>query len=297
MRVSANRDDGQAVLGHARGTREIFADAPNRSDQVLGDFWVIAAQREFEFHLVRDDVALGAAVNRADGDDRGYTGFDLARDDGLKGEHDFRGEDDRILCVVRTRTMATVATHENVERVHVGIGRTARVADVAGGEAGPGVEREGVVGARETGIESVAQHRLGAGANFFGGLSDKDERAAPALAQASEQAGSTDEPGDVRIVRAGVHRGLILAGEIFHDGVRSVGQTGGLLDWECIHVGAQEHGGASAVFEYADDAGVADFFRYVEAERAQFLCDERGGVDLHERQLGVRMEVFVDRFE
>ena len=262
-----------------------------------GDGIVVGAEGELEFHFVGDDVAFGAAVKRTDGDDGGGAGLEFAADDGLEREDDFAGEDDGVLGGVRPRAVAADAADEDVDGIDIGGDGARHVGDGAGREASPDVHADDVVGYGKTREESVGDHGERAGADFFGGLGDQDEGAGPTIAESGEHARGAEEGGDMGVVGAGVHRGGVFAGEVFYGGFAGVGHAGFFQEREGIHVLADEHGFTGAVFQDADDAGVADVFGDLEAEGAELFGDEGGGARLHERELGVGVEIFIDGFE
>jgi len=65
--VLVDGDDRHEVVGDAGGDGFAAADAFDGVDGVAADLVGIRAERELQFHLVRDDVVLGAAVDGADG--------------------------------------------------------------------------------------------------------------------------------------------------------------------------------------------------------------------------------------
>ena len=75
-------------------------------DQLVADLGSEGAEGELEPDLVGDDVVLGPAVDRADGDDRRVERVDLAADDRLEVEHRQGGQDDRVDRPVRRRPVA-----------------------------------------------------------------------------------------------------------------------------------------------------------------------------------------------
>ena len=89
----------------------------------------------------------------------------------------------------------------------------------------------------------------------------------------------------VNIMTAGVHDMDFFAFVIFGDDFARIRQTGFLLHWQCIEIGAHKHGRPVAVLHHADNAvtfqvGVfvfAQIFGDLAAGRVQFLCDDRRG--------------------
>ena len=287
-------DDRQAVGGHARGLGEVERDALDRGDEMIRHGLVVGAKREFELHLVGDDVAAGAAVDGADGDDRRSAGLELSADDRLEHRRDFSGEHDRVARGVRPRTVAAVAAHEDIHGVDVGVGGSLDAVELAGRQIRESMQGDHVVGAREAREESVHEHGARAAHGFLRVLADEHRRAGPAVLQRRHHARRADETGDVRVVRAGVHDRVFAPGDILADHGARVGQAGFLLDRERIHVGADEHRRAGAVFHHAHDAEAADLLGDFAADGAQFLGDDPGGAHLGERELRVQVEVLVD---
>jgi hypothetical protein len=101
----------------------------------------------------------------------------------------------------------------------------------------------------------------------------------------------------VHVVPARVHRRLVAALEILDHRGAGVGNAGRFLQRQRVHVGAEEHRGPRPVAEHAHHPQAAHFLRDVDTERAQLLGDQRRRLHLHERQLRMRVEVFVDDAE
>src|SRR5204863_153776 len=75
-------------------------DALDGFEHLFAHLVLVGADGELEGDLVGDDVVLGAAVDRADGDDDAVGGFDLAAGDGLEVHDRLGGDDDRVFGVV-----------------------------------------------------------------------------------------------------------------------------------------------------------------------------------------------------
>ena len=58
-------DDGRAILRNAGGHRDSLRDAFDGSQNVLAHFFSVSANRKLQGDFIRNDVAFGAAVNRA----------------------------------------------------------------------------------------------------------------------------------------------------------------------------------------------------------------------------------------
>ena len=81
------------------------------------------------------------------------------------------------------RTVTADTAHENIHRVDPGEECAFSVADFARRQLGIGMQGQRIIGFRETGIETVRQHRARPGDNFLGGLADQLERATPMIFQ------------------------------------------------------------------------------------------------------------------
>ncbi len=155
-------------------------------------------------------------------------------------------------------------------------------------------------GRAEALVEVIGEHGLGAVDGLFGGLADDHEGAVPELAVGGEGLRGAEEDGGVDVVSAGVHDADLLAGCVFGEDVRGVGDAGLFDDGEGVHVAAHEEGGAGAVFEDADDAegvgavGVeADVVGDGVAGLAEGVGEQGRGLLLVVGELGVAVELLV----
>src|SRR6185437_824023 len=92
----------------------------NRVFDVLADFVAIAADGDLQMALVADDVVLGAAVDRADGDDGRVGRLDLAADDRLQIEDELSAHDDGVDRGVRIGPVAAAADERDIAAIDVG---------------------------------------------------------------------------------------------------------------------------------------------------------------------------------
>lgn len=153
------------------------------------------------------------------------------------------------------------------------------------------MEGQGVVRLGEAGVEAVVDHGAGAEDPLLGRLGDQDQGAGPVGLARRQLAGRADQGGDVHVVAAGVHDGLLGPVGIDLTGGRGVGQAGVFQQRKAVHVGADHDGGPVAVLQHRDDARAADAGGDLIAEGAQFLRHAGGGLDLHARQFGVAVEM------
>ena len=261
---------------------------------MTADGFRVGAEREGEFYLVGDDVGFGAAVDGADGDDGGIERARLAADDRLERGDDAGGEDDRVFGGVRVSAVAAGAAHGDFGGVDVGPVETLEDADGASGQRRAVVDGEGEVGLGKFLIEAFLEHGAGADAAFLGGLADEEDGARPTVAVGGELASGAGEDRHVQIVTAGLHDGDVFAREIGDARGAGVGDAGFFQDGQAVEIRANKQRGAGAVFEDADDAVTAKFFRDFETDSAEFGGEFGGGFFLHERELGVGVEVGVE---
>src|SRR5262249_38751999 len=69
--VLEDSDDGHAIVWDSGGNGDALRGALDAVDDDLADLFAIGAGGQLHLDLVRDDVALRAAVNLTDGDDGG----------------------------------------------------------------------------------------------------------------------------------------------------------------------------------------------------------------------------------
>src|ERR1700679_135710 len=126
--------DGCDLLGCQTGGHLLQA-----GDDGLTGFVAEGAGGEFELYFVGDDVALGAAVDVADGYDGGVLRVFLAADDGLNLRDVESGESDGVATELGHRSVAADAVNDDVDGGGAGHGG-------AGAEgAFPGGQRVGIL--------------------------------------------------------------------------------------------------------------------------------------------------------
>lgn len=243
---------------------------------------------EGEFGGVRGDVAALAGPHRTHGEHGLFGGGTRVGRHRLEAEHGGGGHQDRVDGEVRGGRVAAPAVEGDVGRDaarHEGSpGR--RVGDGAGGERGGVLGEDRVRGAEPLVQAAVLQHRPGPAQRLLGGLAHHEERAAPAVPVPGEEGHRPGHRRDVQVVAAGVHGP--------GDGAR-VRQAGGLGDGERVELGAQEHGGAGAVAQDADEAvAAADRPGDREAVVGQAGGEEVRGAVLVAGEFGVGVQVQVE---
>src|SRR5947209_19630937 len=97
-------------------------------------------------NVVRNDVVLGAAVDGADGYDRGIEGRIFAADNRLNCEDEFGGEHDGIFADFGARAVGAAAANGDINGGGTGERVAGRGGDFAGFEFRAVVEGESIVG-------------------------------------------------------------------------------------------------------------------------------------------------------
>ncbi len=130
------------------------------------------------------------------------------------------------------------------------------------------------------------------GRAFFGGLEDKDYRAAQLLAHLRQHFGHAHEDRYVAIVAAGVHHAYFVA-VVFGFSFGSKGKVCLFGDGQAVHIGSQGHYGAGqAAFEHAYYAGFAYAFAHlVEFQAFEVFGDDFSGAELPVGQLGKLVQI------
>src|SRR5271169_1713033 len=157
-----NHDDWRPIRGHAAGQGNSFSSALEVSKDLFLDAIVEGANGEIHLDLVGNDVALGSAMNRADGDYGRSLWGNLAADDRLDRHDVFGRHHHRVFACLRPRPMRTDATHGHIHGVRGGQRGAGDDADVAGFERGVVMQSDSVIGPAKAGVETVAEHGAGA---------------------------------------------------------------------------------------------------------------------------------------
>ena len=172
---------------------------------------------------------------------------------------------------------------------------TDAVADIAMGE-GAVMQGEADIGLRKAREQAVGQHRLGAGDLFLGRLGDEHQRALPLVLQADQRLRRADPARHVDVVAAAMSDEVSRPFQICLV-VAGIGQAGLFLHRQRVELGAHHDGRSSAVLVDRDQPGLADFLGDLEADRAHLGGELGGGLLLLEGDLGMGVDVLVERVE
>src|SRR4051812_166482 len=103
-------------VGLLRGTRSLgfgLCNALDGCQHMLANFGFVAAYREPELGVVRNDVVLGAGLNVSDRQNGDFTRFYLAGNDGLKRDDKPRRDHDWINRTVGHGAVSALAIDRN----------------------------------------------------------------------------------------------------------------------------------------------------------------------------------------
>lgn len=142
--------------------------------------------------------------------------------------------------------------------------------------------------------QPVVDHRLGALCRLFGRLENGQHRPVPVPRRSGEQAGGTGQPGDVHVMSAGVHDRHLIAVVVDAGLGAGVVESGGLLDREGVHIGAQHDRRTDAIAQHAHHACPADAGGDLESRLPQPFGRLLGSAVLLEGQLRVGVQITVE---
>ena len=171
----------------------------------LAGFFGEGPRGQLQLDLIGNDIAFGAAVDVADGNDGGVLGILFAADDGLDLRDVERGEGDGIAAELWRGAVAADAVDDDIDGGGTGHCGSGDDADHACREQVGVVEADDFIGFAEALVEVVGKHGLGAVNGLLRRLADEHKGAVPLRLCGREGAGSADEYRGVDVVAAGVH--------------------------------------------------------------------------------------------
>ena len=101
----------------------------------------------------------------------------------------------------------------------------------------------------------------------------------------------------MKVVTARMHHRHQLSARVLRLDRARVWQAGFLLDRQSVQFGAEHHSWSCAVLHDGDDAGATDPGCHVEAQRLHVRGELRGGLRFLKRELGILMQVDVERLD
>src|SRR6516164_6827708 len=191
--------------------------------------------------------------------------------------------------------MAAAAFEFDVEAVGIGRADPDPVVDIAVGK-GPVMQGKAGIGLGKAREQAVGQHGFRTRTHFLGGLGDEHQRALPLMLQPDQRLRRSDPARHVDVVAAAMGdkgfaplpNGLVAA---------CVGQAGLLLHRQRVKLGAHHDGRTVAIFVERNQPGLADLLCNLEADRAHLGGEFCGGLLLLEGDLGMGVDVLVERIE
>ena len=148
-------------------------------------------------------------------------------------------------------------------------------------------------------IKAIVYHRLRARPALLSRLENQHQSPRPLLASGNQGLGGSQQAGNVHVVAAGVHDGLVDAVGISHAFLAGVREAGALFDREGVEIGSQEDRGAFvAVAQDGRDAvaAYAGFDVEVAGDGAELRDAAGGGFFFLVGEFRVGVEVLVEVF-
>src|SRR5690606_1086643 len=149
-------DDDLGTGAEAGG--DSFRDLADASLDVVANCRVEGADGADHLDPRRHDVALGAALDRPEGDHRGLAGLDVAADDRLQGGDDVRGGDDGVDAGGREGPVAGATVDHDLEVVGGGVALAVADPDLANRQTRIDVQAEDRLDRRVVEHAGLDQH-------------------------------------------------------------------------------------------------------------------------------------------
>ena len=266
-------------------------------EQALQDFVLIRADGQLHLDFIGDDVVLGAAVDRAHGNNGRILGIVFPGHDGLPAHNGPRRQHNRIDRGLRARPVPADTVNGDVHRVRVRRAEAGRVVDFSGWKLVGVVDGKRKVRFGKAGEQAVFHHGSSPADTLLGGLTDIDKSAVPAVFIPRQQCSGSDADGHVQVVPTGMHHRNFNAAVVVGGDVACVGEAGFLRDRQRIEFGAQHDRGSRSVLQDADHACAPDSGGHVVSKLAQLRRDHGCGLLLVIGEFGAAVQVEIKRFD
>ncbi|MNZ84911.1 hypothetical protein D3C78_1036830 [compost metagenome] len=250
----------------------------NTALQQIPHLRTVRSYRQAHFGAIGNDIARRTRMDGAHGDNGCVERMDVTRHHALQRHHYRSTDHHRIDCLVRHRTMATQGANANgdlVGRSHVGTGQKAEFAHWIARHI---VQREHRVTWKQF-KQTVFEHFMRAGATFLGRLENHVQRALERFVLGQVFRRSQQRSG-MTVVATSMHFAFELA---------RIGQAGGLLDGQRVHIGPQAQGATLAIVKGADHSGTTQSAMHGIAPLLQAIGDQVTGHELLETEFRMRM--------
>ncbi len=134
-------DDGERCVWRVGVLGETGSDLTQTLQQVITHRRIEGAHGHLQFDVVSDDVALGAALDDADCDDRRVEWIDFATDERLGLDDELRGDDDRVDAAKRHSSVGGTTAKNDIDAICGGLRRAAGETDLTHGNRATRVQR------------------------------------------------------------------------------------------------------------------------------------------------------------
>ena len=244
---------------------------------MLANFFLIRAHGQTHLRFVGDDVVLGAGLDVAHRNDRGFAGMDFAGDDRLQSHGDAGGNQHRVDGRLGPRPVPAFAINSNANGIGSGLRKSWRNAHLTNGDAVFIMHRHADVRLGKFLEQSVIDHLLRTGDDLFRRLPNQHQRSVPSVFTFRHDGGRAVERSHVHVVPASVHHADIAAAIIFGFDFARVGQAGLFGDRQRVKFGAQHHRRTCPVLHDGHHAGSPHVFRHFVSQAAKLLRHHSGG--------------------
>ena len=257
----------------AAGPGNAVADCANARLEVRAQLRVGGAEGAANLHPIADDVLRLAAVDRAEGEHRGFQRRRASGHDGLQRHDQLRGADDGVHGLLGPRRVAGHALHSDAQLVCGAVEAAGAGVDLPDAQVGLHVQAVDGVHALH---DARGDHGLRAAHRLLGGLEQQAHAAAQAVLPCVEHLCRRELYAHVHVVPAGVHPTLVR---------RTEGTALRLRDGQGVHLGPERHRGAGVRAVYAaHDPGTPGFAGY--AQRLELFKEKRLGFEFRKTALG-----------
>mmetsp|Transcript_2075 Transcript_2075/g.6167 ORF Transcript_2075/g.6167 Transcript_2075/m.6167 type:complete len:208 (-) Transcript_2075:356-979(-) len=186
----------------------------------------------------------------------------LARDERLQRQYDGAAGNHRVLCLVRHRSVASLAVDHNLEGSCPGHQRANSACHLPRVQPGPDVHGKHCINPFH---DTFVHHQLTTGAAFLRWLEQKLHSPLELLLSRLQQICRSEQHRHVSIVSAGMHVAVILA---------FVWHLIGFPDWQGVHVSPQCNRWTSAAANGANHTCPCHWIVVFEPQLVQVLADQ-----------------------
>lgn len=286
-RIALFERDLRAHPEHAVDSR---ANPPQRGFDERLNLRLEGANRAAHHGIVGDDVECLAAMDLGDADHRRLARVDVARHNGLQGEHQMAGRNQCVDPLLRHRGMAPLPADGDLEGAGAGHHRPRQHGQFADRQTRPVVQAEDGVH-RETIKESVADHHVGPAIGLLGRLENEMDASLDIerVTILRHEPRGAEQHRRVAVVATGVHSPRPC---------RAMGKGVLFRQWQGVHVRPQADGASPlSLAQDADNAGSRQTTMDFESTGGEFTSNDVRGTAFLERQFRMGMQVTANGYE